>query len=80
MSGLTLPIDAWIYIKSVMGLGLGGPGPPNFMTGGGHGPPGPPGSYATAMGVLLSVPHYCVGLYKCIEWCIEASLRSVAFK
>ena len=31
-----------------------------------------------AMEALLSVPHYCVGLYKCIEWCIEAFLRSVA--
>ena len=30
-----------------------------------------------AMGVLLSVPHYCVGLYECIELCIEEFLRSV---
>ena len=32
------------------------------------------------MGALLSVPHYCVDLYKCIELCIEVFLRSVALK
>ena len=36
--------------------------------------------HVNAMRALLSVPHYCVDLYNCIELCSNVFLRSGALK